>query len=56
MAEPGVLGAPEDLLGLPHILAAECEAERLEAHGLKGDVAGEYQEVPTQESFWPYFC
>jgi hypothetical protein len=45
VAEPGVLGAPEDLLGLEDVLAAEGEAERLEAHRLEGDVAGEHEQV-----------
>ena len=27
VAQPGVLGTPEDLLGLPHVLATEAEAE-----------------------------
>ena len=45
VAEPGVLGTPEDLLGLPDVLAAEAEAEGLEAHRLQGDVAGEHQQV-----------
>ncbi len=43
--EPGVLGAPEDLLRLPDVLAPETEAEGLEAHRLEGAVAGEHQEV-----------
>ena len=45
VAEPGVLGPPEDLLGLPHVLAAEGEAEGLEAHRLEGDVAREDEQV-----------
>ena len=45
VAEPGVLRTPEDLLGLPYILAAEGEAEGLEAHVLVGHVAGEHQQV-----------
>jgi hypothetical protein len=32
IAEPFVLGAPEDLLGLPFVFAAEREPERLEPH------------------------
>ena len=45
VAEPGVLGAPEDLVGLPDVLAPEPEAERLEPHRLVGTVAGENDEV-----------
>ena len=45
VAQPGVLGTPEDLLGLPDVLAAEAEAEGLEAHVLEGHVAGEDQQV-----------
>ena len=43
--EPGVLGTPEDLLGLQDVLAPEAEAERPEAHRLQGAVAGEDQQV-----------
>ena len=50
VAEPGVLGAPEDLLGLPDVLAAEAEAERLEAHRLHGAVAGEDQQVGPRDA------
>ena len=49
VAEPGVLRAPEDLLGLPDVLAAEAEAERLEAHRLQRDVAGEHQQVGPRD-------
>ena len=49
VSEPGVLRSPEDLLGLPDVLSPEGEAERLEAHGLQGDVAGEDQEVGPGE-------
>ena len=45
VAEPGVLGPPEDLLGLPDVLAPEAEAERLEPHRLVGAVAGEDEQV-----------
>ncbi len=45
VAEPGVLGSPEDLLGLPDVLATEGEAEVLEAHVLHGDGAGEHEQV-----------
>ena len=41
VAEPRVLRAPEDLVGLPHVLTSEAEPERLEAHRLQRDVAGE---------------
>ena len=49
VAEPGVLGTPEDLLGLPDVLAAEAEAEGLEAHVLQGDVAGEHEQVGPRD-------
>src|ERR1044071_3575709 len=39
VAEPGVLGPPEDLLGLPDVWPAEAEAEGLEPHVFHGDVA-----------------
>ena len=45
VSEPGVLRPPEDLLRLPDVGPAEAEAERLEAHGFKGHVAGEHQQV-----------
>ena len=45
VSEPGVLGAPEDLVGLPDVLAPEAEPERLEPHRIHGDVAGEDQEI-----------
>src|SRR5437867_4629284 len=32
VSKPGVFGPPEDLVGLPPVLAPEAEAERLEAH------------------------
>ncbi len=38
VSEPGVLRPPEDLLGLPDVLAPEAEAEGLEAHRLQGTV------------------
>ena len=47
--------APEDLLGLPDVLATEGEAEGLEAHVLQRDVAGEDHQVGP-EIFRPYFC
>ena len=50
VAEPGVLGAPVDVLRrLPHILAPAGETERLEAHRLQGDVAGEHDQVGPGE-------
>ena len=49
VAEPRVLGAPEDLLGLPDVLAPEAEAERLEPHRLQGDVAGEDEQVGPRD-------
>ena len=49
IAEPGVFRAPEDLLGLPDVLAPEAEAERLEAHRLVGAVAGEDEEVGPRD-------
>ena len=49
VAEPRVLGAPEDLLGLPGVLAAEPEAERLQAHVVVGDVAGEHEQVGPRD-------
>ena len=45
VSEPGVLGAPEDLVGLPDVLSSEAEAERLESHRLVGDVAGEDDQI-----------
>ena len=43
--EPLGLIAPVDLLGLPDILAAAAEAERLEAHRLQRAVAGQDEEI-----------
>ena len=45
VAEPRVLRAPEDLVGLPDVLPPEAEAERLEPHRLQGEVAGEDDQV-----------
>ena len=45
VAQPGVLGTPVDLLGLPLVLAAEGETEGLQAHVIERDVAGEHQQV-----------
>src|SRR5215217_2493833 len=47
--EPGVLGTPEDLLGLPDVLAPEAEAEGLEPHRLQGAVAGEDEQIRPRE-------
>ncbi len=49
VAQPRVLGTPEDLVGLPGVGAPEAEAERLEPHRLEGDVAGEDEEVGPRE-------
>src|SRR5262249_8481871 len=45
ISKPGVLGPPEDLVGLPPVLAPEGEAERLEAHRFIRTVAGEDDQV-----------
>src|SRR5207302_9616468 len=45
VAEPGVLRAPVDVLGLPHVLPAAAEAEGLESHRLKRAVAREDHQV-----------
>src|SRR5581483_12481184 len=45
VAKPGVLRAPEDLVGLPAVLAPEGEAERLEPHRLVGHVASEDDQI-----------
>jgi hypothetical protein len=50
VAQPGGLGAPVDVLvGLPHVLAAAGEPERLEAHRLQRDVAGEDHQIRPGE-------
>ncbi len=49
VAEPRVLRSPEDLLGLPHVLAAEAEAEGLEAHRLERDVAGVHEQIGPRD-------
>ena len=49
VAEPGVLGTPEDLLGLPRVGTTEAEAEGLEPHRLERDVSGEDQEVSPRD-------
>ena len=45
VSEPGVLGPPEDLLGLPEVRSPEAEAERLEPHRFIGNVAGEDDQI-----------
>ena len=46
VAKPGVLLAPvHGFVGLPHIGAPAAEAERLEAHRLERDIAGEDHQV-----------
>ena len=45
VAQPRVLWPPEDLLGLPDVLAPEAEAERLKAHRFHRHVAGEHEQV-----------
>ena len=51
VAEPLLLRPPVDVLvGLPDVLAAAGEAERLEAHRLQGDVAGEDHQVRPREA------
>ena len=50
IVEPDVLRAPVDvLLWCPHVFTTTGEAERLEAHRLEGDVAGEDHEVGPGE-------
>src|SRR5215218_7014574 len=45
ISEPSVLGAPENLLGLPDILSSEAEAKCLEPHRFIGTVAGEDDQI-----------
>ena len=45
VAEPGALGAPVELLRLPHVGAAAGEAEGLEAHRFQRGVAGQDHQV-----------
>src|SRR6185436_14205419 len=45
VSEPSALRAPIQLFRLPDVGAASCESEGLEAHRLKGDVAGEDHQV-----------
>src|SRR3970282_1747920 len=48
--EPLRLGAPvHSLIGLPHIGAPAAEAERLEAHRLERDIAGEDHQVAPRD-------
>src|SRR4030067_1172853 len=50
VGEPLRLGAPvHSLIGLPHIGAPAAEAERLEAHRLERDIAGEDHQVPPRD-------
>jgi hypothetical protein len=48
-AEPLVLFAEEDLLGLPHVGTTEAEAEGLEPGRLECHVAGEHQQVGPRD-------
>src|SRR3984893_3797018 len=48
-AQPLVLFAEEDLLGLPDIRATEAEAEGLEPHRLQRAVTGEHQQVGPRD-------
>ena len=49
VAEPFVLGAPVDVVRLPHVLAPAAEAERLEAHRLEGAIAREDEEIGPRD-------
>ena len=49
VAEPRVLRAPEDLVGLPHVGAPEAEPERLEPHRLQRAVAREDDQVGPRD-------
>jgi hypothetical protein len=50
IGQPGALAAPVDRgVGLPGVGAAAGEAERLKAHGLEGDVAGQDHEVGPRQ-------
>ena len=50
-AQPGVLGTPVDvLIGLPTVLAAEGEAERLEAHRVHGVVTGKDHQIRPRQA------
>src|SRR6185436_7242492 len=45
VAQPRVLRAPEEVLGLPDVGPAEAEAEGLEPHRFHGHVAGQDQQI-----------
>src|ERR1043166_5629153 len=45
VSKPGVLGPPEDFVGLPAVLTPEAEAECFEAHRFISTVAGEDDQV-----------
>src|SRR5262245_66490959 len=48
VSKPGILRAPEDLVGLPAVLSPETEAERLEPHSLRGHGAADgHQNSPN---------
>ncbi len=47
--EPRRLVAPVDFRRLPHVLAPAAEPERLEPHGLEGDVTGEDHQVGPRD-------
>ena len=49
VAEPRALGTPEEFFRLPDIGAAAGETERLEAHRLEGDIAGEDHQVGPRD-------
>src|SRR6185436_294595 len=49
VTEPRRLRSPVDVLGLPDVLAAAGEAERLEPHRLEGDVAGQHDQVGPRQ-------
>jgi hypothetical protein len=49
VAQPGRFRAPVDLFGFPAILASTGEAERLEAHRLERDVAGQHHQIRPRE-------
>src|ERR1700685_2029048 len=45
VCKPRALGTPVHFFGLPHIGASAAKTERLKAHGIEGNVAGENHEV-----------
>src|SRR6266403_1093039 len=49
VAQPRTLGTPKQFFGLPHIAAATRKTERLEAHRLKRDIAGENHQVSPRD-------